>query len=67
MKHREVQEIHSKFRQYIWDQMKKLFDFHMNGRKLLINETEMRQLISMMVKNFNLADIDYLLDYLGMM
>ena len=47
--------------------MKKLFDFHMNGRKLLMNETEMRQLISMMVKNFNLADIDYLLDYLGMM
>jgi hypothetical protein len=51
----------------MWERMKKLFDSHVKGRSLPTNETKMRALVSIIVKDFNLADIDYLLYYLGML
>jgi Ca2+-binding EF-hand superfamily protein len=67
VKHHELREIQSKLRQYMWERMKKLFDSHVKGRSLPTNETKMRALVSIIVKDFNLADIDYLLYYLGML
>lgn len=59
-------ERHSKLRKYMWERLRMLFDAHVKGRSLPVNEMELRALITVIVGDFSSADIDFLLFYLGM-